>query len=45
MASRLPFDRGQPSGVGISMSVERIILVGLLGWLVVGIVLMGLDIW
>lgn len=27
------------------MSVELIISVGLLGWLVVGIVLMGLDIW
>ncbi len=33
------------SGVGIGMSIERIISVGLLGWLVVGIVLMGLDIW
>lgn len=27
------------------MSVERIISVGLVGWLVVGILLMGLDIW
>lgn len=33
------------SGVGIGMSIERIISVGLLGWLVVGILLMGLDIW
>ena len=30
---------------GLYMSVEKIISVGLLGWLVVGIVLMGLDIW
>nr|MBI3612866.1 hypothetical protein [Nitrospirota bacterium] len=33
------------SGEGTGMSIERIISVGLLGWLVVGIVLMGLDIW
>ena len=27
------------------MSLENIISVGLIGWLVVGMVLMGLDIW
>lgn len=39
------FFTGRLSGEGTGMSVERIISVGLLGWLVVGIVLMGLDIW
>lgn len=31
--------------MGAHMSIERIISVGLLGWLTVGILLMGLDIW
>jgi len=27
------------------MSLERMISVGLVGWMVVGLIMMGLDIW
>lgn len=45
MASYLLIAERPSVGLGVNMSVERIISVGLLGWLIVGIVLMGLDIW
>jgi hypothetical protein len=40
----LPGPQNHSDG-GWVMSLERIISVGLLGWLVVGFLLMGLNVW
>lgn len=36
---------GAPTEGEKGMSLERIIAVGVFGWLALGVVLMGLDIW